>query len=51
MKRLRQTGKKCPLCQSRIHKEHLADEEALQGYFMSRIGDYVRSKGKQIMDG
>lgn len=41
--------KKCPLCQARIHKEHLADEEALQGYFMSRIGDYVRSKGKQIM--
>ena len=41
--------KKCPLCQARIRKEHLADEEALQGYFMSRIGDYVRSKGKQIM--
>lgn len=41
--------KKCPLCQARIRKEHLTDEEALQGYFMSRIGDYVRSKGKQIM--
>lgn len=41
--------KKCPLCQARIQKEHLPDEEALQGYFMSRIGDYVRSKGKQIM--
>lgn len=41
--------KKCPLCQARIQKEHLPDEEALQGYFMSRIGDYVRSKGKQVM--
>ena len=41
--------KKCPLCQSRIHKEKLSDEEALQGYFMGRISDYVRSKGKEVM--
>ena len=37
--------KKCPLCQSRIHKEHLENEEELQGYFMARLSDYVRSKG------
>lgn len=41
--------KKCPLCQARIRKEHLEDEEALQGYFMGRISDYVRSKGKQVL--
>ena len=41
--------KKCPLCQSRIKKEHLANEEALQGYFMNRMADYARSKGKEVM--
>ena len=40
---------KCPLCQSRIHKEHLENEEELQGYFMARLSDYVRSKGKEVM--
>lgn len=41
--------KKCPLCQKRMKKEHLAHEEDLQGYFMKRIGEYVRSKGKEVM--
>lgn len=41
--------KKCPLCQERIHKEKLADEEALQGYFMNRISKYLQSKGKEVM--
>lgn len=41
--------KKCPLCQARIREEHLADEEALQGYFMGRMSDYVRSKGNEVM--
>ncbi len=41
--------KKCPLCQARIREEHLADEESLQGYFMGRMSDYVRSKGKEVM--
>lgn len=41
--------KKCPLCQARIREEHLADEEALQGYFMGRMSDYIRSKGKEVM--
>ena len=41
--------KKCPLCQQRMKKEHLVHEEDLQGYFMKRIGEYVRSKGKEVM--
>lgn len=41
--------KKCPLCQTRIRKEKLADEEALQGYFMKRISKYIQSKGKEVM--
>lgn len=40
---------KCPLCQARMKKENLANEEDLQGYFMKRMGDYVRSKGKTVM--
>ena len=41
--------KKCPLCQERIKKEHLANEEDLQGYFMKRMSDYVRSKGREVI--
>ena len=41
--------KKCPLCQARIRKEKLSDEEALQGYFMNRLSKHVRSKGKKVM--
>lgn len=37
---------KCPDCQSRMKEEKLADEEKLQGYFVSRIVDYVEKKGK-----
>lgn len=41
--------KKCPLCQARMKAENIADPEELQGYFMNRIADYVKSKGKQVM--
>lgn len=41
--------KKCPLCQKRIADEKLKDEEALQGYFMSRMSKYVQSKGRQVL--
>ncbi len=41
--------KKCPLCQTRMKKEGLANEEDLQGYFMQRISDYVRSKGREVI--
>ena len=40
---------KCPLCQERMKQEQLATEEDLQGYFMQRVGAYVRSKGRQVM--
>lgn len=40
---------KCPLCQARMKKENLADEEDLQGYFMKRVSDYVRSKGREVI--
>ena len=41
--------KVCPLCQKRIRKEKLADEEALQGYFMQRVSSYVQGKGREVM--
>lgn len=41
--------KKCPLCQSKMKKEKLANEEDLQGYFMKRMSDYVRSKGREVI--
>ncbi len=41
--------KQCPLCQARMKKEHLASEEDLQGYFMKRMNDYVRSKGREVI--
>lgn len=41
--------KDCPLCQARMKKEGLADEEALQGYFMARMSKYVQAKGKEVI--
>jgi len=42
--------KECPLCQARIKKEQLQNEEDLQGYFMQRISKYVQEvKGKKVM--
>ncbi len=40
---------KCPLCQKRMRKQHLANEEDLQGYFMKRISDYLRKKGREVI--
>ena len=40
---------KCPLCQQRIREEGLASTEELQGYFMRRVSDYVRSKGREVI--
>lgn len=39
----------CPLCQERIRQEGLASAEELQGYFMRRLSDYVRSKGREVI--
>ena len=40
---------KCPLCQKRMKKQHLTNEEDLQGYFMKRISDYLRKKGREVI--
>lgn len=40
---------RCPLCQARMKAEGLTDIEDLQGYFMQRVSDYVKSKGRQVM--
>lgn len=41
--------KKCPLCQARMKKGNLANEEDLQGYFMKRMCEYVQSKGREVI--
>lgn len=41
--------KVCPLCQKRMQEEHLEEVEDLQGYFMGRLNDYIRSKGRILM--
>ena len=41
--------KVCPLCQARMKKEGLKNEEDLQGYFMARMSNYVKSKGREVM--
>lgn len=40
---------KCPLCQKRIKEEKLENSEELQGWFMTRMSDYVRSKGREVI--
>ncbi len=39
----------CPRCQARMRTENLVDEEALQGWFMARMNDYLMSKGRTMM--
>ena len=39
----------CPKCQQRIKDEGLQNEEALQGWFNTRIENYLATKGKQII--
>ena len=41
--------KACPDCQARIRDEGLADEEALQGYFVRRVQAYLLRLGKRIV--
>ena len=40
--------KVCPLCRKRIEAEGLKDENELQSYFIRRIGNYVRARGREI---
>lgn len=39
----------CPLCRQRMKEEHLADEAALQSYFIRRISNYIHSKGRKLV--
>ncbi len=41
--------KVCVQCQERIKTEGLKDEHELQNYFITRIEQYLNSKGKQII--
>ena len=40
--------RRCPLCQRRMAQEGLRDEEALQGWMIRAVEDYLRGKGKRI---
>jgi len=40
---------KCPKCQSRIQREGLKDEAALQSWFVQRMEHFINSKGKKII--
>ncbi|MGL4852817.1 MAG: glycoside hydrolase family 20 protein [Phocaeicola sp.] len=39
----------CPLCQKRMKEEHIPNEEELQSYFIRRMNNYLKSKGKKLM--
>ena len=41
--------KTCPKCQARMKKEGLPDENALQSWFMARIAEFARSKGRRVI--
>lgn len=41
--------KECPLCQAKIKKEGLKDENALQGYFNNEMAKYLKIKGKRMI--
>ncbi len=41
--------KHCPLCQARIKKLGLKNENELQSWFIRRIEKYINSKGKRII--
>lgn len=40
---------KCKLCQERIRKEKLKDENGLQSYFIKRVGKFLKSKGRKMI--
>ena len=39
----------CPMCRTRMKKEHIHEVTDLQGYFMNRVNTYVRKKGRQMI--
>lgn len=40
---------KCPRCQARMKAENMKNEEELQSYFIHRMGDLLKSKGKKLV--
>ncbi len=40
---------KCPRCQARMKAENLKNEEELQSYFIHRMGDILKAKGKKLV--
>jgi len=41
--------KECPLCQERMRKEGLKDEETLQGWFTNKIVEFLRANGRKAI--
>lgn len=41
--------KSCPLCQKRMKKEGITHVENLQGYFMKRVNEHIKSKNKTMI--
>ncbi|ANH83561.1 hypothetical protein A8C56_23610 [Niabella ginsenosidivorans] len=41
--------KTCPRCQALMQKEQLKTEEALQSYFIRRMEQFIRSRGKRLI--
>lgn len=39
----------CPDCQARMKKEGLSNEHELQSYFVKRMENYIRSKGRRMI--
>lgn len=40
---------KCPRCRQRMQDEKIEHVEELQSYFMTRMSDYVKSKGREVI--
>lgn len=40
---------KCPKCRQRMKDENIEHVEELQSYFMTRMSDYVKSKGREVI--
>lgn len=41
--------KSCPLCRKRMQQEGITHVEDLQGYFMNRVSQHIKEKGKIMM--
>lgn len=41
--------KKCPKCMKRMKDNDLGDVDGLQSYFVRRVADYLKSKGRKVI--